>query len=214
MTDPNWIYRPPQYTPPAGYDPAEALLEPARRAGLLSVILGVLTLLLGSCIGMVGMIPPEQLPPDVRAEFEQIEAQFPSNTLFSIQSKFLFASIVILVPGILLIILGFTARRGGMGSIVALMVISILILLLLAPSLLGGLIGLGGGDPVVLVGTCVLAIPVALLGLQLWFLAGAVRAAPQIWMLRMQQQGAFAEHYQNQQLYRQPPPPPPPADKP
>lgn len=208
-----WIYQPPQ-SMPSGYDPAEPLLTPARRAGLLSIIMGVLMILLGGCVGALAAIPLDQFPPELREQIEQQERQLGGDVRVSLQSLWLIAAVAMLFPGVLMIVLGFFVRRGGIGPVVSLLVLIILLILLTAPTLFTGLGGLQAGNPAALMAICMVAVVLALLGLEIWFLAGAIRAAPQIWMIRTQHQSQMWQYQQNQQQFRQDiPPPPTPTDE-
>jgi hypothetical protein len=216
-------YQQPQYTPPAGagYDPAHQLLGPARNAGLLSIIVGGLLIVCGAgCIGIGALVPFDQVRAEQPALFEQFDAQFGEDSANMMKWILITMGIITVVPAVLMIILGIFARRGGLGPIVTLMVLTILMLLGGVAQLVGSLLQ-GGGDPNTLIGTCIMVIPLALLAVLMYFLIAAARAAPQVRMMRDQYQSQFWQYQQNQQAYGQqpqhwqaPPPPPPPPQNP
>jgi hypothetical protein len=207
-----WIYQPP--TAPRGYDPASQLLAPARRAGTLAIILGSLLLLCGGATLFVGL-GFDNLPDEIRSQMRADLARYGVAGVTP-QALYTGAAVVVLIVGVVLVVLGILSLRGGMGSIVSLMVLVALLLIFFAIQIVGGLVATKG-DPRMLAGLCGMAIPVALLGLLMWFLVAAVREAPRVWAMRMQHQAAFWQHQQHQQQYQQglgaPPPPPPPASE-
>jgi hypothetical protein len=211
MSENPWVYQPPQPAMP-GYDPAAHLLAPARRAGILAIILGSLVLLCGGAILLVA-IGFDQLPAEMRSQMEGDLARYGSAGV-SPRSIYMTAAVVILLIAIVMIVLGALVMRGGMGSIISLMIVTVLLIIFLILQLVS-IPAIAQGDSRAMIGACMAVIPLVLLGLLMWFLAGAVRAAPQIWMIRMQQQSQMWQYQQNQQQYQHgnwpPPPPPPPS---
>lgn len=209
-----WIYQPPN-PPPRGYDPAAGLLSPARRAGILAIILGALMLLCG--VGLILFsVGFEKLPAEVRSQLESDVKRYGAAGV-NLKAVYMTAAIVIFGIASAMIVMGIFVLRGGIGPVIALMVVTALLLIFLALQLFAITVG-SQGDPRRLAGACVIILPLAFLGLLMWFLAGAVRAAPQVWLARMQHQSQFWQQQQNEQQYRQggwfPPPPAPPPSAP
>ena len=207
----------PGYGPVPGQDPVAHLLAPARRASWLSIILAVVLMACGACAGAFYFLPLDQLPPEQRAEFTRMEEQMRAQTGLSFRTAMAAAGAVMFVPALLLLVLGILVRNGSGGIAIALIVLTSLLLLLGLLNLATSLPGVAR-NPSAAIGLCVVVIPVALLGLLLYFLIGAVRNAPQLRAVREQYQSQYWQHQQNQQTYGQPwqgappPPPPPPLD--
>jgi hypothetical protein len=105
--------------------------------------------------------------------------------------------------GLLLLILCFYVRRGGIGPAVTSLVLEGLMALLLGINVLSG-IAQSGGQPVMLLGVVILLIPLALLGVNMFWLVGAARNAGQIAFVRAQYQSQYYGYQQQQQMYGQP----------
>ena len=203
----------PGYGPVPGQDPVAHLLAPARRASWLSIILGVLLLACGACAGAFYLIPFDQLPPESRAEYQRADEQVRAQTGMGLRQSMGLGAVILFVPALLLLVLGILVRNGGRGLSITLMVVTIVLLLLGLLNLASGVLGVAR-DPRAAVGLCFVVIPVALLGLLLYFLIGAVRNAGQLAAARAQHQSQYWQYQQSQQVYGQPwqgaPPPPPP----
>jgi hypothetical protein len=208
----------PGYGPPPGYDPVAHLLAPARRASWLSIILAVVLMACGACAGAFYFLPLDQLPPEQRAEFARMDDQIRAETGgMGLRAAMGLGGAVLLVPALLLLVLGIAVRNGSGGVAIALIVLTSLLLLLGLLNLVTSLPGVAR-DPRAAVGLCVVVIPIALLGLLMYYLIGAVRSAPQLRAVRAQYQSQYWQHQQTQQTYGQPwqgaPPPPPPPPPP
>jgi hypothetical protein len=206
-----------------GYDPLTVHLTPARRAGLLSILLGVLLLFCGGgCLGMGWFINSDQVPPEARAQLEQQEAEIRQATGMGLAQVATIMGAVMMVPALLMIVLGVMVRRGGLGSVVSLMVVTILMILVLGLQLIGALLGGGTRDPgTMLLGACLFVVPLAMLGLLLYFLINAARASGMIRMIREQPPGQAGQYQQDPHMHPYagpgifpPPPPPPPGGSP
>jgi hypothetical protein len=201
--------------PPAAYDPSSPLLAPARRAGLLMIILGSITAAYFLCNGAAFIVMPTDqlfthstLPPGQ-------EVPFTPETLKKVG---VIMSSLMLIVGIAMIVVGVMTRQHSPGAIVAGIVLSSILALLGALCVLVMLVT-GLSAPLMFAFACVLSIPVALLVLNLFWLAQALRAAPQLRAMQAQYQAQFWQYQQNQQAYAQPPwyggvPPPPPPPPP
>jgi hypothetical protein len=222
---PNPYNLPPQQQMPAGYgyymqpDP----LAPAKRASILMFIVGGLFLLCGACMAGVSYVPMDQLAPEQAVQFSQLESQIRGQTGFGLMQLVFGMGLVLLIPGLLYLVLGFLVRGGGLGSVITSIVITSLVLLLMVVQLVTGIAQVAR-DPTNSLGLCFVFVPLILVSLLMYFLIGAVRAAPQVRSMRDQQAAQYWQYQQNQQQYGQPgygytqpspmpppPPPPPPA---
>ena len=210
---PSPYHMPPYAMPSAAYDPASPLLAPARRAGLLMIILGSITAAYFLCNGAAFIVMPTDqlfahsaLPPGQ-------EMPFTPETLK--KAGVIFSSFMLLI-GIAMIVLGVMTRHSSSAAIVAGIILSSILALLAGLFVLVMLVT-GLTAPLMFAFACVLAIPLALLILNLFWLAQALRAIPQLRAMQAQYQAQFWQYQQNQQAYAQqpwyggvPPPPPPP----
>lgn len=212
-----WIYEPPGAGYPPGGDPLQHLLTPAKRAGILSIILGALMLACGVCIGAVGFTPIERFPPELRSALEEQQAAIAGAAEMNIQTIFVAGAVLITAAAIAMIVLGILVRGGRTGWIVSLLVLTGLMILVMLWDTVGGL--LRSGDPRAAVGACVMAVPLGLMVLLAAWLIMALRNAGQIRAMRYQSQSNMWQFEQNRQAYQPygygpppPPPPPPPQD--
>src|SRR3982751_1617507 len=130
---------PPQY--PVGYGaplPPPNLLGPARRAAILMWITGGLLLLSGMCCGIVGGVPLDRWPPESRSELQPFEAQL-AQAGMSFSTVMWTAAALVGGIGILLVVLAFFVRRGGLGAVIFALIIAALLTLVLAFFVLAGL---------------------------------------------------------------------------
>src|SRR4051794_2704849 len=109
---------PPQY--PVGYGapfpPPPNLLGPAKRAAILMWITGGLLLLSGMCCGIIGAVPLDRLPPESRSELRPLETQLAQSGV-SFAAVMWTGAALVGVAGIVLVLLAFFVRRGGMGAV-------------------------------------------------------------------------------------------------
>jgi hypothetical protein len=209
--------QPPQYYP---YQPAsdpysaggfDALLAPARRAGLLMIVLGALNLLCGICGGVMV----------AGADFEQILAQqeLPPEVELTpgvLQGLAIGMLVVGLAAGIGAIVLGLLVRRGASVPVILSLVLTALVVLVLAFLIVAGTAAalMQGMAPTPI---CIWIIPLVLSILLLVWLIQAARNAGQIkaWQQQYQaqywQQQPYGGGYGYQQPPGQGPPPPPPS---
>jgi hypothetical protein len=106
--------------------------------------------------------------------------------------------------GLLLLILCFFVRRGGTASAVTSLVLEGLLVLLLGINVISGVVE-AISQPAVLIGVVFLAVPIALLGINMFWLVGAARNAGQIAYARSQYQSQYYLYQQQHQMYAQPP---------
>lgn len=209
---------PPQSPQQFGYAPTmDDPRLPARRAGIFMIVLGILMLLMGGCMGAVGVALPSlmgQMPPEQIKVFTDIEARFhisPGTLLLGF-------GIFMFVFGLVYIVMGFVVRGGGLGSVITSIVLTVLTVLYLVLNLITSLFeGAGGAG-----GACVSVLALAMFGLLLVWLIQAARASTRIRGMQSQYQQQYMQYQQMMQQYGQqagygygyPPPPAPPASPP
>lgn len=211
---PQYPQYPPPYspTPPGygGYAPQspDQLLAPARRAGVLMIVLGVLFVLAGLCLAFVSRMldhPEFTNQPgylEMKQQMDQLEAQ--AGT--SVQTVMLIMGAIPLALGALLGGLGFAVRGGGLVPVVLSIALTGLLLLLVGLVVLGGLLQGAVGNPAQLVGVlCFYGIPFLMLALLMVWLVQAARASSQIVAARQQYQAQVWQYQQQQQNYLQNP---------
>jgi hypothetical protein len=167
--DPSSYPYPPSYGYSAyGTDPQ----APARRAGLMMVVLGILMLLGGACIFGFGWVYPlDQLPPEQVQAIQKLE----SESGVPVQKVFIAMGVVLALPALLMLILGLFVRRGGMGSIVTSMVLVGLMILVEAFYVLLGMLQAASGQQGALAGLCMMVVPLVLLIVLMVMLVQAVK---------------------------------------
>jgi hypothetical protein len=208
-------YPPPyqhQPTQPGGYYPTGGYtdpLAPAKRSSIIMFILGGILSLCGLCfMGLGPLMNNAAMAPEQQAEFNRIEEQagLPVSTIL------VGMGVASIVPGLVLVILGFFIRGGGMGAAITSIVFVCLFSLGTLLLLIGSVISLIAGDLNALLGGAALAIVLALLGLLLFQLLAAARNASQVSAMQAQYQMQYWQYQQHQRAYQQQPPmPPPPA---
>lgn len=214
---------PPPYGLPQAYAPygSPDPLRPARAASILMFIIGGFFLLCGACFTLGSFVPFDQLPPEQTEQLGQLQEQV-SALGVSLKQFFIIAGIMLLVPAVIYVVLGALIRRGRLWVVITSMIVASLNILFVLFQLFGG-IRQAMQDPRGVVGLCMAVIPLALLGLLMYFLVGAARSAGQVEAMRQAQQNQYWQFQQNQQTYGQPgygappmqppPPPPPPPDQ-
>jgi hypothetical protein len=190
-----------QPAPPIGYtyDPYGQYLGPARRAGLLMIILGSLVAVYAVCNGTIMFaLPADQL---MRSNpmMTREAAQFSPDALKTIG---VIVSILMLVVGIAKLVLGTFVRRNSSGAIVGGLVIAIGVTVVLGLlTLMCAIAGIAA--PPVLIFACVMIVPLALVVLEMIWLVQALRAGSQIRSLQAQYQAQYHQYQQQQQAYAQ-----------
>jgi hypothetical protein len=163
----------PQY-PVAQADPRAAF----RRAAMLMFVLAAMMLLFSGCTWMAARMPVDQWPPAQRSELQRMDTQLRSESGKGLAETLAAVAIVVAVPSVLMIGLGFGVRSGSRGWIVAAMVMAALVLLPLIAPILATLLGRGNVQDA-LAGAVLLAVPTGLFVLLLVWLKNAYRAAGQ-----------------------------------
>lgn len=206
-------YQVPPYAPgPAGYDPYSPLLAPARRAGLLMIILGSVTAAYFVCNGAAFVVMPANQIFSTAAVPPGQQMPFSPQTMKTAGVAF---SAVMLLVGVAMIVLGVMVRQNSGGAILTGLILSSILALMAGLFVLAMLVA-GLTAPLMFVFACVLALPLALLILNLVWLAQAMRAGAQLRAAQAQYQAQYWQYQQHQQAYAQqpwqgpvPPPPPP-----
>jgi hypothetical protein len=198
------------------------LVLPARRASTLMFVLGALGVIAGlGCLGMRAVVPWNNLPPELARSVEQFETQ----THISPSAFIAVAALMVGIPSLLLIVLGFFVRRASKIATYLSAGLVVLILLVLVLNILRGLTDIARVPQAAgqaLLGTCMVLIPTALFGLLLTWLAQAARSAGALQAARERYQAQYWQYLQQHQQYAQPygmpypmqPPPPPPSKQP
>jgi len=196
----------PQYPTPYGQYGYDDPFAPARRAGITLYIVAALTLLMGTCAGvLVASLPELMKNPDFASHF----ANMPGFNPEALRASLLPRVVVMLVLGVVLIVLGVMTSRGSMmGAVIALVVTIGLILFELLQVLGVAVLGSQSNAPQgsFMAGmACGVVVPLALFVIQLVMLIAAIRGISRGRQMAQQQQYFGYGGY---------PPPPPGAPSP
>lgn len=205
------------YPPPYGYAPyGPDPQAPARRAGMLMFVLGVLAMLGGICLfGFGWAYPLDKLAPEQVQIFQQVE----QDTGISPWKIFIAMGVIMTLPALAMLILGLFVRRGGLGSIVTSLVLVGLLILVDAFYVLVGILQVIRGQEGALAGLCMMIVPLVLLAVLLVMLIQAARNAGQVRSARQYAHPHWPQPYPQGLYgggawpYAAPPPPPPPVDR-
>ena len=173
------------------------LSKPARRAGVLMIVIGLLTV--GLAIGLAGIgasVPRDQYPPDWQQQIARIESELGVSwgTMLKI------AGGIVAAPAALMVFLGFFVRRGSMTSAVLGVVLTSMMVLYLCSMLVRSIVVIAAGraaGATALLVFCLAAL--ALLGVQIFWLAKAVINAGPLKVFTQQHQ---AMEWQQQEQAR------------
>ncbi len=193
----------PYQMPGQPFDPLADLLAPARKAGVLMIIIGSIGLVCGLCFGGLGFGWDEFVSnanPDDLANLMQIEAQF------GITAKVMLMVVGggCLVVGLLYLVFGIVARGGGAFGIYASMALAILMGLYVAINAIALLATGGGGNPLQLVvGACFTVFGLGATILLVTWLVQAARNIGRIRELREYQRNLYTRHVQQYSAYQQ-----------
>lgn len=212
MSQPPLPYSPQPFPPDfgqyqSGFDP----LAPARRAGLMLLIIAALTIAVGACSGIVGLLVP--LGPLIEQSHVDTSQLPPGMTPAEFMKAACIVAAFLCVPlGILMGVCGFFVRRGARWACIVAIVCCALPLLYIV---FDALVVLSHGlmNPQVLAGAfCMLVVPAVVLALTLAWLIGALRSLPGVAYAQQQYQMQLWQHQQQQAAYQQPPPATAPSD--
>jgi hypothetical protein len=206
-------YSPPPYPQNAGYynpygfDPR----GPAKRAGLLMIIVGAIATLFALCmVGVTQILRTTTLPPELAAQMHQME----SNGVTA-AAIFMTMGVAFFIFAVLEIVLGLFVRTGNTVAIGLSLIGTAVVLVIFAVFVLVGTANALMHAPQAVAGLMIWLVPLALLVLQLIWLITAIRAAPRMAMAQQQYQAQLWQYQQNIQAYGgygqalSPPPPPP-----
>ena len=196
----------PQPYPPPQPSPDE-LLAPARRAGVLMIVVGALSVGCGLCTAYHARnFDPGQAgaSPEVQQQLQQQISLFETQTGMSFQNVLAAMGIIPLVIGAVVGAVGFYVRTGSFGWTVAATVITAGLLLITLGVLLVGLIqGAAAGPVFALAATCIYGAPATLLALLMGWLVQAIRAGSHVEAARQRYQAQLWQYQQYQQAYLQ-----------
>ncbi len=204
------------------YQPGDNPLAPARRAGVMMFIVGGLLAIGGLCCGAMGALAPL----DEIIGQHPILNSTPGMTVELLQIGIIVLGVLGLLFGVVLLVLGYFVRGGGMVPIVISGVVIGLAVLFNVLNIISTAVQLRGAE--MIAGLCMNVIPLVLMVVLLITLVQAAKAAPRVTMMKSQYQQQLWQYQQQQQMYQagylapppqqqaeygQPasPPPPPPA---
>jgi hypothetical protein len=220
---------PSPYSPPPG-DPRDAVsydmmtrdpIGPARNAGTLMLVLGVLMLLYGTCNGISSLTTTNEQFVEEMQKISNQPSPIPVGMMRTLGAIF---SGAIVVLAIFMLVVSPYVRRGGSTAImVALVGVSVIVGLLALGTFICILAGIA--MPIAFILACVMAIPTVLFGLLLYFLFQAKKSTSYLHAMQLQYQQQYLMYQQTMQQYGQasfgygysypaPAPPPEPGDKP
>jgi hypothetical protein len=184
------------------------LLRPAKRAGLLMIIIGAVTVMLAMCMVGVGqLLKSMAVPPELAAQIQQLESKG-----ITVGEYFAVVGGIFLIFAIAEIVLGIFVRLGKTIAIILSMIGTSIVLILLALTILFAILGsLSQAGPQMIFGAILWFVPLVLLGLQLMWLIGASRGNSRVALAQQQYQAQYWQYQQNMQAYSgygQLPPPP------
>jgi hypothetical protein len=192
----------PGYYNPYGFDPR----RPAKRAGLLMIIVGAIAICFAACMAGVGqMLRTVTLPPELAAQMQQWEAK-------GISPEMVFTSMAVafLIYAVLQIVLGFFVRTGRTFPIIFSLTGTSIVLVIFGLFVFTGAVNaLTHASPQMLAGFAIWLVPLALLVLQLVWLFAALRARSHVALAQQQYQAQYWQYQQNMQAYGRYAPPPP-----
>lgn len=207
--------QPPYFGSPSPQPPGESpddLLAPARRAGVLMIVIGALAVLCGLYVAWQSRnIDSGELyaTPELQRQMQQNIDLFESQTGMAFRTLMLVMAFVPLAVGAVLGAMGFYVRGGSFGFIVASSILTGLMLLATGAGLvLGALQGAMMGGPLVAsAAVCQCGVPFALLSVLMYWLVRAMRGASRLALAHRNYQAQLWQYQQYQQAYLQNPPP-------
>jgi hypothetical protein len=152
------------------------------------------------CGGLGAILPSAQLQAEQRAQFQKIESELG----FSLTALLVGMAIGLLVLGLITLVMGFVARGGTLGRVIAALVFNCIVVLVLAFFIVMGVVTGGGpgskGGVDMIVGICVWLVPLALYVLALVWLIQAARNASSVAAMQAEGQAMYqAQYWQYQQ---------------
>lgn len=196
---PHSPYSTPQpFQPGYAYDPYGAHLAPARRAGLLMVIIGSLLAAYGMCNAISTIIvPADLLMARLHLADNEMAPQWSIQTMRTLGVIF---STLVAIAGIAHIAIGIPVRRASHAAIISGIVLTgilgAFVLLFMLMCAVGGL-----AAPILFAGICALCIPAGILVLQLIWLIQARQSNANLQTMQRQYQQHYWQYQQQQQAY-------------
>jgi hypothetical protein len=195
----------PYQVPGQQWSPLEHLLAPAKRAGALMIVLGVIGILCGACFGVVGLNWNQLMQnPSMPQQQRQVIAQAESQLGGSLGPWMVGVAVVVVVVAVSYIVLGIVALRGGafgiFGSMILVAIVGLLLLLLMAGTLLQAVQAAG---PETAINGCAGVLGLGSHALLFVWLLGAARNVRRIREMKDYQQNYWAYLRQQQAAYPQ-----------
>jgi hypothetical protein len=193
----------PPYQQPSGYAYgypgayASDYYAPNKRASIMMFLNGGLMLLCGIGCGLVSLMPMDQLLADNLELQQQLASSGASTAILA--TAFIIVGVIGFVLGIVNIVLGFPVRNGSMTAAVLGAVLGGLVVLGLLLNVLSG-VATGGGAQAI-VGALMLAIPIVLSAMQVFFCINAARNVTAVNAIQAQYQNQMYAYHQ--QYYQQ-----------
>jgi hypothetical protein len=177
------------------------LLAPARRASILQGVLGCMMLLCGACIGsMMWVVDFNEMMAKANVNYEQM---MPGVTMEELRKGYTIVGAIGVAIGIALIALAVAVRRGTAAPAVISAVLCVLVAIVLGINIVTGLL-MAVANPVAgILGVLMIAVPLAMFGVNIGWLVGVIRNASQINVAQQQYQAQFYQYQQHQQAYSQ-----------
>ncbi len=133
----------PYQSPGTQFNPLEDLLAPAKRAGILMIIVGSLGILCGGCASVVGVMFDQIMQnPQMPAQQRQVILQAQAQAGVNIGAVVIGMGVAIIIGSLVYLVMGIIVRRGRGFGVYGSMVLSIVCAILLAFGLLGTLLQL------------------------------------------------------------------------
>ena len=190
---------PPQGGYPMGYASPQLPVDPlapARRASLMMFILGTLGLLCGVCMGVVAVMPIEQMMAQQGTSLPPL----PPGMSYSMLPK-LFGAIAILavIASVAQLILGVYVRKASAGaSVCGIVLAALFVLYFVANTIFAAIGGQGMAAMAVSLGLSAVSI------FQLVLLIQALRASSIVKQMQAAYQAQYWQYMQQQQAYQTP----------
>jgi hypothetical protein len=208
LSQPPYPHQPQQFPPNLGYSyVAPFAPPPLRRAAILLFVLGALSLLTATCLGIAAWtIPIDQILAKANVKLPDPPPGFTIKEIAQI--GYTIVAVCGILYAIALIILGFFVRTGSRGASITAIVLSVPAMLFLLCNL-GSLPSQVGGNPAMLIGGGVfVGIPMAMFILACVWLTQGLRQIGGGQLAQQQYQMQLWQYQQQQGAYQQPTQPP------
>jgi hypothetical protein len=199
---------PSPYTPPPTnyggynfdyYQPGQDPRAPARRASVMMFVIGALLALSGLCCGAMATVVPMD---EIIAQNPMLSST-PGVTAEMMKVGMIVVGVLGLLFGVVMLILGYFVRGGGIVPIVISIVLVALAALFNLANLASTAFQMRGAPAELAGGVCINVIPFALLLTLLAMLVQAAKAASRVAQMNNQYQQQMWQYQQQQQMYQQ-----------